>query len=336
MTNKTNAGAPHNEGRNSSIGVRFVDDTPKPTIDPPSPVTEYYGGIGHEFTFRQRADILKRQYENVWARYHKRTIVEPFTHYPNSYQSVICCDCDLLANRPPLDVFAGAAAKFDNPLYYVSQSLYDAIKHTHPPANMNWNDVLFPYPALTFMLPKGALRHPDGHNIGMLGVVKIFHECTGYHIGIIYPSFDNLRPGSSNIDDWIIPGDLSLEPSEGWLVDHVESGPELPDFSQYIIGLAANLLLVMMARSTLVTEGAALPRSKKTPSHIPHQWKPTWLGLGYRTRTESSNGESSAHYTELGWRCGHLKHQVCGVGRADRKVIWIEPYMARIRGLVAA
>src|ERR1035438_7826532 len=122
MTNKSNAGAAHNEGWNSSIGVRFVDDSPKPTIDPPSPVTDYYGNVGHEFTFRQRADVLKRQYPNVWARYHKRTIVEPPTHYPNSYQSVICCDCELLTNRAPLVPFARAAARFDNPLYYVSRS----------------------------------------------------------------------------------------------------------------------------------------------------------------------------------------------------------------------
>jgi hypothetical protein len=82
MTNKSNTGAAVNGAWKPFMWVRFVDDTPKPTIEPPPPKTCYYGQVRHEFTFKERADILKRQYPNVWARYHKKTIVEPPIHYP--------------------------------------------------------------------------------------------------------------------------------------------------------------------------------------------------------------------------------------------------------------
>jgi len=91
----------------------------------------------------------------------------------------------------------------------------------------------------------------------------------------------------------------------------------------------------MTARKDLTEYGTR--RSYNVPRHgASSVWHPSWLGQRYQTKREAgTSSEPAAHFTELGWRCGHFKQQVFGTNRSERKTIWIEPYIAHTRALVS-
>jgi hypothetical protein len=68
--------------------------------------------------------------------------------------------------NPALAAVHGQAAlllRYDVPTYYLSRGLLAAAVRTELPDAMVFDAIPFPFDALVFMLPKGAVRHPtDG------------------------------------------------------------------------------------------------------------------------------------------------------------------------------
>ena len=146
----------------------------------------------------------------------------------------------------------------------------------------------------------------------------ISHDCA-------FPSSQQLEPDP----DWINKATLAQEadgyPSYG-LVDGT--------YSAALAGVIANLLLLREARPEYVEAGGRTRRALRNGTTI---HAPTFIGRKYVVRREASVKGDGAHmrFTEIGWRAGHMKEQPCGPKLAERKTIWVEPYMAHVRGLVA-
>jgi hypothetical protein len=316
--------------------VNFPVATMSP--QPPQQIVSDYMGV--EFpsppTPHQRIDLVKQMYPDLWNQVHTKTIVEPHTHPPNSILSLMLCEgwINLHSGHPCNEgALASRMMEYDFPTYYVSQRIFDAIRHTHPPANQTWEHISFPFPAIAFMLPRGALKHvKDGRDVTFIAIAKIAGPY-GERVCVFYPYCD-----SGVSDSCAIPLTELLEPTVGWMQANTSKGvPVDSDMSAYCFALAANLLCVMNNRRELIQLGEKLTSKKPPKPGRKPQHSPTWLGLHYQIRYEAGIDPDmpSSRFTEIGWRCGHFKEQRFGKGRKDSKTIWIEPYMAHTRGLQA-
>jgi hypothetical protein len=228
----------------------------------------------------------------------------------------------------------------------------EALKRTHPPKTLLWRDVFFPFPGQAFMLPRGAVQ-AEGGDVLFIAVCKnpkgtVIHLPRGFKVTPRKEDMYTVTWATGNcieVSDVSIPEDQPLEPDPTWIESatnryrhalRVELTID-PRISSYMSALAANLMLVMQARKTLV-EGEAIPRGKPAAilrSGIPSH-PPSWLGRNYQIlRAHTKHTPTGAHFTELDWRAGHYRVQHVGPkGEGQVKTILIDPYIAHSRGLV--
>lgn len=239
----------------------------------------------------------------------------------------------------------------DYPTYFVSESLLQGIIRTHPPKGGTWGSIKFPFPALLFMVPRGLLKEPSGTPIYALGAchfppftdsedVPDWMRDAGGHKYERACVFWLAEPAGITLHDCTFPMTQPLEPDARWIEDATNAQiargnvPDVVvngDFASHMAGVVANLILVMQARPELVEGGGKTGRQlPKTKTDI---YQPTFLGKKYQTITDE-RPDSSGHFTELRWRCGHMKQQHFGKGRVEVKTIWIEPYICRGAGLI--
>jgi hypothetical protein len=148
----------------------------------------------------------------------------------------------------------------------------------------------------------------------------------------------------------VFPSTLPLEPDADWIkfqtLKHIETNGyadslkegavSLPDgqFSSMVSGLVANLILVMQARPELVERGNRTGRNLKngTPIH-----RPTLLGAKYRVIQKARTSEATGdHFTELGWRAGHMHKFYFGHDRSESRIQFVDPYIAFCKNLKRA
>lgn len=119
----------------------------------------------------------------------------------------------------------------------------------------------------------------------------------------------------------------------------IGSTPETEaDFSRCFTHLLLNLFCLKAARDHLFTDGEVIGTAPRTGQGFGVKpvkganeiWSPNWIGRGYEIKKsqprELKEGEqSSRHSPRTHWRSGHQKRVACGVGRTERRIVWIEP-----------
>lgn len=301
------------------------------------------------------ARMLEQKYPTVWNRVFTKSIDAP-NHYYSSRSLAVGLTGALVeakVSNGALDsnvpLIAGTLEQYDFPVYYVSAPLMDALKRSHPPANLKWSDIMLPFPALTFMLPRGSLQEPKeygGNDIIWVGVCR-FNQ--GEHpripgrgpLSLPMPANRisvcwGLAPSGLTMNDSTFPLDQPLEPDASWIDRVTEEGNRVyfgpkGNFSAIMAGLVANFILVMEARKELVEPGIC--RLKSRGPGKPSLHSPTFIGRNYTILRKGPPGDARGHFTELGWRAGHFKRQHYGPKREQVKTIWIDPYIAMVRGL---
>lgn len=245
--------------------------------------------------------------------------------------------------------------EYNWPTYHVHASMFAAMQRTHAPPDKTWNDIALPYPGVIFMLPKGSLCMPrlsavEGSElipIVYIGVARIkrgrfkfkseFGEPDGRDRICVFWSADTLEGPVSH--DCAFPDTQALEPDPRWIDEATakqgddgfhSDGIVDSSYTAALAGVIANLLLLRGARPEYIEDGG--PTGKRLGSGAAVH-RPTFIGRRYAVRTMGARAPSDGHFTELGWRAGHMKEQPCGPRREQRKTVWIEPYMAHIRGL---
>jgi len=153
-----------------------------------------------------------------------------------------------------------------------------------------------------------------------------------------------LGPSCITGQDATFKASLPLEPDPGWLdckteefnayyQQNMNAGGTASEFSSYVAGLVANMLLVMEARKQVVEHGGPTNRVLKSGLRV---HRPNFIGRKYEVLRQQSSMRASAggHFTELGWRSGYIRRQHVGKGNADVKLVLIDPYIAYTSGLV--
>ena len=324
-----------------------------------------YDLFGAKITKEQTAitvdDIAKTLSEKVpdlWRMLYTKHINNPGSHYGFKVVATSLCSSILEAKYQSvaanMAVNASLMMQHNFPTYYVSRSVTEALLHTHPPADMTWEEIFFPFDSLIFMLPKDLIHEPagaDGQDFGRgiiyVGVSKMPEGKLQVPLHITVDNkasrisvFWTLGNGAT-VQDCTFPPSQKLEPSPGWIDSQTEQSYRITgtsqyagptgEFASYMAGLAANFLLLMQARKHIVEHGQ---RSKKTLGNGTAIYEPNWIGRKYEIIRRTPKASTGAHYTELDWRAGHYRKQHYGKNRTEEKIILIDPYLAFTRGLV--
>ena len=306
-------------------------------------------------------------FPGIWKRFNTKHVESPGNFYGYRAVPVSLCSAVCEAYRPKAGAILNIACaatlleKYDFPTYYVSGPLLDAMKHTNPPSDMRWSEIDWPFPAVLFMVPRGHLFEPDGNEIVLIGVAKLsgnieipfFRTKSGDKVKAMAKEdgldrvcvFWSIGPSCMTLQDSVFPADQRLIPDAEWIDKRTQEWEAVTgfpedapkgEFSAYVAGILANLLLVKQARVELMEKGCAT--GKRLKSGLPVH-SPTWLGRSYtiiKKEHAATAPGAKGHYSELGWRSGYHRVQHYGPRGEQTKTIWIDPYIAFTKGFVPA
>lgn len=307
------------------------------------------------------AEAIQKVYPDVWRKCYTKHIDAPgnyrgFKAVATTFASVLIETHIMMQQKKLISnghLINMLLEKYDYPTYFVTEPLLQAMLRTHPPTAMTWGDLVFPFDAVLFMVPRGLLKEPTGAAIYAVGLFHIgasdvgglkdlpdWLQAVGAHSYARSGVFWLMEPAGLMLHDCAFPSSQALEPDPEWIDkatnEHISRGqiPDMAisgDFTSHMAGIAANLLLVMQARPELVEKGQRTGKRlpKGTPIH-----SPTFIGRKYATEIRGTRPEASGHFTELRWRSGHMRRQHFGKGRSEEKIIFIDPYIAYSAGLV--
>jgi hypothetical protein len=305
-----------------------------------------------DLTVDMIAGLVEEAAPKVWKACYTKHIDNPGTHYGFKALAVTLASgiAEIEFSRRYTANIGGTAAvmqKWDYPTYYVAKPLLEALLQTHPPDDVTWGDLKYPFDGMAFMLPRNTIFEPNegeelmlvGFSISRAGKGLIM---PGTHMHIVPVQSDRItlfwstRPGVTS-QDCTFPLTQKLEPDATWIDAKTEEFREVTkfpldapstDFTIYLAGIISNLLLLMEARGELVESGGATGKILKSgrPIH-----RATFIGRSFSVKRVKT--DPTAKFTELRWRAGHMRRQHFGVGRGEVKTIWIEPYIALSAGL---
>jgi len=248
------------------------------------------------------------------------------------------------------DVTVAAAAvtlmKLEWPCYAILPDLADALAETDPPSDMTWNEIEWPLPAATFLLPLNPAMAE--HFICPLSAVtltiakavsplvgpwgKIEFKSPGEHVLLVTTYRE--PGGMQHVSSVALPEHpMSLMgESEGhW--DKPEVAAMTPEDllrQRRVAGMAATILGFMASGyepkllKALPGDMLRPPSASKKHPH-PALYGVRWLGVGYRRKGPPLGGHHAS--PAVHWRRGHFRSQPYGPGRALRRPRWIEPMM---------
>lgn len=295
------------------------------------------------------AEMMEQDFPETWKLMYTKSIDSPAGFYSSRALAVGLtgaieeCRNGGQSLESNVGIIAGLLEQHNFPIYYVGAPLIEALKHSHPPDNIQWKDVKLPFISLCFMLPRGSVFEDTeigGNEVILVGVAK-FPPGASLHIPTfgtaIVPSegrisvFWTVGPSGIIVNDVTFPPDHFLEPMPEWIDKNKTYNEYMSGkFCSRIAGLVANLVLVMEARKELIEHGSRISKSKREGK--PDRWLPTFIGRKYAV-LHKGDEDPAGKFTELGWRCGHFKRQHFGPKNEQVKTIFVEPYIAFTRCL---
>lgn len=235
-------------------------------------------------------------------------------------------------------LLAGLLVRHRVPAFHVGRELLDAVARTDPPPGLQWTEMVLPFPAGVFLLPVGAVRDAAGLSYGWVAWGRLAPDEPVKVPGPWTPvasrtpallfataSADDARFGHLNLslgaDEWpsaTLPEEVPPAHEDGLPLSVAEG-----DVCRRLAGLAVGLLLAMTARPDLrASPGTRARTIKDGPAR--EEWTPNWVGQDYRVSRPAVGTHASPR---LHWRRGHWRQQPHGRGRAERKLLWIDPIL---------
>lgn len=236
----------------------------------------------------------------------------------------------------------------DAPTYFVSDALIDALERTDVEQTIPMQELNYPHEAMIFVLPSarrfaevdGGVLDEKSH-ITMLTLARAAHEKYGhsYIVTMIdskghscyshYPCSGTYGEQRKQFGENFILSD-PIEFYRNEIGKEVTEDKLAEDRKQIgdTVRLAWKLLCAMNAPNEIVRIGGGIMREAREKrgrkAARTAMWSPIMLDLAEKPQGEE--GESMGGGVRLHWRRGHFRRQVCGEGRAQRKMIWIKPH----------
>lgn len=290
---------------------------------------------------------------NVWKACNPRVYDQLGRFYSSKIlgsslaNTVLCARQFGLSSSSVSNQFAVAALLDSHkvPTYFVTTRLLESVNATELDETFRWVDMKFPHPGLAFIFEQGAVKHPTSGDIPFVALGRTI-KGTDINYSCSAPSATVQGGGllmltathqSAMFDHYDLAMSDVVTPTIGGLQvikdkDYVNTpdpivGEPLSnterDFNAWLTVLAIKLVLLMIARPTMVERGQRLRTVLKSGSQKEF-WSPNILGKSYHaTHEKSEPGEKIAR--RMHWRRGHFRSQAFGVHYAEHRTIWIEP-----------
>jgi hypothetical protein len=250
---------------------------------------------------------------------------------------------------------ASHLTKYRVPMYWLSESITEAIIQTTPPGSIEWYDMHLPFEAAVFMLPKGMLTHKTDGDCAYICYARM-RAGVEYRAPLIpgkaYGSVNGGLVIGASVDagyflhwnvplQWYGPKTTMAQIHElmtkfsvhehGTAIPLRDQGSMTQDDHTLGAGVAHLLfstLLLMTARPELVTGGQMTHRAPaKKHREAKEFWTPTIIGEHYLLRREHAEYQGGTHASpRFHWVKGFWREQPYGPQRSLRKTLWIEPY----------
>lgn len=267
-------------------------------------------------------------------------------------------DRQFVASQRPLYFMACLLEQHAMPLFFVSQDILKAVMLSSID-DIIPSDIKWPFPALTFVLPRNTLVSHNGEDCPILMIGRTLKDeplkfpldtCPTFridHDGILtiaaapyadtFPFYDQAMPIDES-DPWkVVDNSPSLDLSDPLDGPLKVLSTEANGFIRTFSALAIKLVLVMNARPDLIESGNPL-KTIKSPAHKGRVelWTPNFIGRHYRLRRserviEESDATDKRSSPRAHWRRGHYRRQRHGPQLQAIKTVWIEPVFVGMR-----
>lgn len=248
------------------------------------------------------------------------------------------------------------------PLFFLAPDLLEAVLRTDFDDDINWGELHLPYETGILILPKGTLRHPEDGEVSML----IWSRVKSGDHRPPYPGIPTITVGNNafvilalcmenvvwydstmNADNrpTVRLNNLFYREAGDPFPQMVKSVPYLDSdltekdqgFLEQVGVIVFGTILAMNARPELVERSKFIRRVGKGEKQREF-WTPNVIGARYRLKREvprivdghfvyGAHQQGSHASPRMHWRRGHYRQQPCGVGRRQRKTIWLEPML---------
>lgn len=277
---------------------------------------------------------------------------------PNAYRMLL----------PALETMA----RRQMPLFFIAPDLLEAVLRTDFADDIDWTTLKMPFDQGIFMLPKGALVHPEDGEVAMI-VWARYWKLTPYPA-----PFPDWKPTTIGNDAFVLLG-LCIKNGmwydSSFNADHRptvrlrnlffrEPGERTPpaerrttldsnlteadeEFLEKLGVIVFGTMLAMNAKPELLEKGKMLKRVVKAGQAPREFWSPNIIGPRYRLKREVPKIDRHGKFTadqrkrdqggthaspRLHWRRGHFRNQRYGVGLREVKQIWMEPMLIGAEG----
>lgn len=303
--------------------------------------------------------------------FYPRRYVEPATHYsPRVVAMLGAMSCDIASTIGPDArqelwemVCMGRLARARVPTWWVGADLFTALTQTTPPRHVRFEDLLWPVPAIQFIMPIAESRAIFKRNVpflcGSMGpareVVKLPKNKYGREHELCLAPAQSATLGSVVLmgpgyftEDGQCDGTLSVHApvTAGLTVGQVMTGEwphgfDIGNGANYVegdkerldlmISVFIQLLMLLSMRGEVMQTGGDLLIGAQTMGKgadkvviKPSLFAPKWVGEHYKRQRGEPKGGTHAS-PEMHLRSGHWRDQPIGKGRALTKNIWIKP-----------
>lgn len=215
-----------------------------------------------------------------------------------------------------------AAQSNNYPFFFLNHNLFQVIRQTDISFIVDWQQMPFPFSAFTIVLPS-----PNDLNVACVSVWRR-QAPFGREILTVtgYEDVFNGKTARLHLDK---PHDPNLPMN----FTETSVGGDFQSRAEALPGLVFNTLFAMAARPEYIETGHRIGTHKKSKSEL---WTPNIIGRKYATKTDP-NAETGTHASpRMHWRRGHFRQQAFGVGRAEHKILWIEPMLINAKVMDAA
>jgi hypothetical protein len=251
-------------------------------------------------------------------------------------------------------LIASNLARFNMPTFWIGADIAEALRHTAPPGTLDWYDMPLPFDACIFMLPKGALVHPEEGDVVFVAYSRLkageerMSPLTKRTYGSVNGGMTFLALTEwGHLIHWNMPLDaygskmtlpemdtlmqaysINKHSTSFWVGDKPpEMTPADDKLGIEVAHLVFGTIFLMTDRPDLITRGALQKRvaaRKDKPGR--EFWSPNILGEHYRIRRDTTPQGGVHASPRFHWVRGYYREQPYGEESMLRKRVWIEPF----------
>jgi hypothetical protein len=319
-----------------------------------------------DFTPNQQREVwqyVEATHKDLWRKCYPRVYRE---YKSNDYYSPKSCARQMVGVAIKVEqgwvgeseryeiVWASNLAKYNVPTQWVTRDMVEAIMQTVPPVELDWYNMRLPFPAMTFMVPRGSLVHPLEGDATFVSFSRMHLEDRVNNIARSYPKEWQSADGAltffahtdkgGHLIHWNMPyhnfPTVNLAKldemvmryedhphSSGWLYSPTMTHDDTL-FGAKVAHFIFGALLLMDRKPELISRGSFLKNVGSGKDRV-QLWSPSILGEHYRIKREGAKlGVGSSHASpRMHWVRGFWREQRHGPKLSLTRDQWIEPYM---------